>query len=1510
MGIAERIRDSAVSSINKDLPALRELIEKRSDTQFWKASEEKQVEFLTKMLECDLELAAELADALGWEQPLEDSPRLAAAALLAARQENGLADPDLVKKLNWTEWKLKPDLPKLQKRFEESGQLRTKFAELVGLRPGRLHLREVARQAIVHNANNGRRTLVSPQDQNASTIEERRNAVRKCLESHLLSWNALKNNVQLPAFLRALKEDFAFRQEVARITVYEGEEAENLARLAIEMLRAMPAHLAIDAAIEKAENAVNFVVQKLSLIRLTVETPASLAKPPREWFGLSRRRLVEELARGGDLGTELATRLDPVKGDLAEHQWQATQKQLAQEFAKHPALPLLLWREAGWPYPFALVLREELRQIEARRKMMQPTKAAVGALAQGEGGKQPEQGAADAKPGAAPAGDGGPKAAGSTAPAGTSTALVEKPVQSAAEGNGAKAATTATIATHSEASVVEVDQLAAQPKIASEPQTASAIDVSDLAAAMELTGIAFSGGGIRSATFNLGVLQKLAEMGLLRKIDYLSTVSGGGYIGSWLAGWIRDKKLAHVEESLSPKTSPDPRDGAVRPIGFLREFSNYLTPMLGAFSFDTWTMVAVYFRNVLLNQATLLGVLGTLLLIPRFVGLPMYVRAAGDNLILYTAIILMIVAIIGIACNMRRATALSGADAQRSDRAEDMSQERGAEARQNDAERSWFYGPVAIHLIVVSSMLLAVYFGSLWFWSNTRDTIYALDRWRFGSWIAVLIFVVLAALLALVGGFWQSFGKRLEGDPEKLSPIRFLVTLLVVGGTAGANLGLLRVYAGIMHWLHGMKNDAGLWNAEIWGPILLLIVFIVPGILQTGLMGVDFPDSGREWMSRFRAVCIVYTLMWIGVMSATIYGPRLVFRSAAAAKAWLAGVTFTWIVTTVGSFLAGKSEKTGRDKEGKPKISSMQVLARVGPPVFVAGLLVLIATGEQSLLVRLSWPHPLSLAELSGHHWLMLNPWMMAGWGGILMKVAVAHAIVAFILAWRVDINEFSMHNFYKNRLVRCYLGASHQERKANAFTGFDDTDDFPLSELTIKEPDQIEGSYQGPYPIINTTLNLSAGEQLAWQERKAASFIFSPCFCGFDLAAMNGPGSQVTDSPRENRMKPCAYRRTAIYSRQKGPSLGTAFSISGAAANPNQGYNTSPAVAFLMTVFNVRLGGWVGNPRRDKESQRPSPRFGLASMVSDLLGRTDDRTHFVNLSDGGHFDNMGIYELVRRRCRYIILCDAEQDATYKFGGLGMVIRKCRIDFGAHIDIDPSRIVPNVDTKRSDVHCAVGTIRYLDGSRGTLVYIKSSVTGDEPEDVLEYRASQAQFPHQSTGDQWFDESQFESYRALGYHAADQALSPSDSWRPWDRTMDSVKPLFTALEQHWYRLNPNLRGTASKHTATLAQLLNNLRQSPGLQQLGAELFPNSGVIPSGNLRNPAEEFFFCMALIQLVEDVYFEFELDKKEWLEDPRIGGWCNLFRTWKNVPMVSSTWAAECQTFREDFQRFWNNRI
>jgi hypothetical protein len=177
-----------------------------------------------------------------------------------------------------------------------------------------------------------------------------------------------------------------------------------------------------------------------------------------------------------------------------------------------------------------------------------------------------------------------------------------------------------------------------------------------------------------------------------------------------------------------------------------------------------------------------------------------------------------------------------------------------------------------------------------------------------------------------------------------------------------------------------------------------------------------------------------------------------------------------------------------------------------------------------------------------------------------------------------------------------------------------------------------------------------------------------------------------------------------------------------------------------------------------------------------------------VYLSDGGHFENLGIYELVRRRCRFIIACDAGQDGAVTFGDLGNAIEKCRADFGVDIEIDLDQVRPAGGTRFSGSHCAIGTIGYdrqnPNEPAGTLLYLKSTLTGDEPADVLRYGSLNPLFPHQSTADQCFDESQFESYRALGEHIISTVLRDAEGM-----AHPEIGKVFEAAAARWYDKPP-------------------------------------------------------------------------------------------------------------------------
>ena len=528
----------------------------------------------------------------------------------------------------------------------------------------------------------------------------------------------------------------------------------------------------------------------------------------------------------------------------------------------------------------------------------------------------------------------------------------------------------------------------------------------------------------------------------------------------------------------------------------------------------------------------------------------------------------------------------------------------------------------------------------------------------------------------------------------------------------------------------------------VLAPPLLLGGCLVTMLLIVGLLGRSFQDARREWVSRLAAWIGLFMLLWFISLSFSLLGLAIVrwlFK-----ELWSVGVPalVAWVTTSLGGLLAAKSSKSsGAASDAAPRFSPIEFLARVGPFVFIGGLLLLISAFADFVF---------SHAKSSG------APALIAAYA---LPLAIC-----LILSWRVDIDEFSLHAFYRNRLSRCYLGASNIPRNPNPFTGLDDADtDVALSDLL---PSQ---GYDGPFPIFCTALNLTFGEDLAWQERKAASFAFTPLFSGYDVP--------WTASKKQNhKLRFNGFVRTASYAYpQPGIHINTAAAISGAAVSPNMGYHSSAAVAFLMTMFSVRLGWWISNPRVLSEDGTalsdpnaypwPSPRVSLWSLGQELFGMANDTSNYVYLSDGGHFDNMGLYELVRRRCRYIIICDAEDDHSLTFGGIGMAIRKCRIDFGAEISLDLRCVQHGKDSDYSSDHCVVGTIKYPEDSvrsepPGIVVYMKSSLTGDEPANVLNYKKEHPIFPNESTLNQWFTESQFESYRRLGHHIGFSVLEPA------------------------------------------------------------------------------------------------------------------------------------------------------
>jgi hypothetical protein len=371
--------------------------------------------------------------------------------------------------------------------------------------------------------------------------------------------------------------------------------------------------------------------------------------------------------------------------------------------------------------------------------------------------------------------------------------------------------------------------------------------------------------------------------------------------------------------------------------------------------------------------------------------------------------------------------------------------------------------------------------------------------------------------------------------------------------------------------------------------------------------------------------------------------------------------------------------------------------------------------------------------------------------GGMMATVMVW--LVA--LGWMVDPNGVSMHNFYKSRLVRAYLGASNPRRldQGSDITEAAAGDDVPLSALRNCQ----RGA---PYHLINATLNLVAGRDLATAQRSASSFVLSRRYCG----------SMRT-----------AYRPTTEYMSGE-MSLGTAVATSGAAVSPSMGAKKpTAALAMLMTLLNVRLGFWSPTPNRETW-RSAQPRLWPFYLIREFLSQTNDLSSYCYLTDGGHFDNTGLYPLVERGCRYIVLVDCGADPRPCFSDLGDAIRRCRIDFGTEIKLDIKPLLISND-EGPTTYFVAGGIRYSrehaeflnweltgeensraekDARTGIIIYLKPSVLnppelGRETADVRQYAIENSSFPQETTANQWFDEAQFESYRRLGQLTAKVAF---------------------------------------------------------------------------------------------------------------------------------------------------------
>jgi hypothetical protein len=884
--------------------------------------------------------------------------------------------------------------------------------------------------------------------------------------------------------------------------------------------------------------------------------------------------------------------------------------------------------------------------------------------------------------------------------------------------------------------------------------------------AMGGTAVCLSGGGIRSASFSLGVLEGLARFSrpaastdnnrpLLDGLDYLSTVSGGGYIGSWLMAWSQRSDYRQVIDHLAT-AAPTSGDPEPQPIRHLREYTSYLSPRYG-FTLDTFTLFSIVMRNMILNWLILVPVVMALFCLPEFLynfsyGWAFAHQGPGEE---------WFRAVMGLAVTcvlFASATAVW-----RMARPPYASQFTDAQKQGRTSLELWLFAlPV-----LVSAWLL----GEASAWAYVSGTLSG-KQWpvyRLAGWLMVYTVVPpLAMSLVRLRVLWQSDGKQRPTVFHKHDGSGRLVwgrlawsfvAPLLVAALAALLLAECALHVG------SRLMEVNPWHLVIGHKFVILMIPIVLVVMMlgstmlTGLLTHIEREEEREWWARAGGLLFSCLLCWLALTCIAFFAAdTLQFMRASILGA--VGLGAGYIGSAAGLSAATTSGLKRVKAEQLTKfetfLANHGMIAPLASGIALVCLALALATLTSWLRVKLynglidvaKSPAPSTLQHYLFHYLgVTVHVAKSARWVGTIdqlkldsLAASVVFAAVCLLALFAnmfININTFSLHGMYRMRLTRSYLGASNFARHPDAFTNFDSSDNIYEAEMPLKD---------APLHVINTALNPVATRNMAWQQRKAEPFTFSPISVG---------------SWR------LGYLRTADYGGSEGVTLGTAMAISGAAFNPNMGYNSSPLVTLLMTFFNARLGWWLPNPiwpylrkwpagsKRRRFLGRNGPNWALMPLLNEALGNTDDSYKWIELSDGGHFENLGLYEMVLRRCRHIIVVDADADNEFQFEDLGNAIRKIEIDLGIPITFPdfPHGLPMKAGVDPLNTYCIRGEIQYdcVDDRtpRGELLFIKPMLNGSEPPDIRAYAASHQTFPHEASSNQFFNEAQFESYRHLG-----------------------------------------------------------------------------------------------------------------------------------------------------------------
>lgn len=765
---------------------------------------------------------------------------------------------------------------------------------------------------------------------------------------------------------------------------------------------------------------------------------------------------------------------------------------------------------------------------------------------------------------------------------------------------------------------------------AGHPQQATAPLRNETSTQNNLIGLACSGGGIRSASFSLGVIQYLIANKLFGAIDYLSTVSGGGYTGSCISALAKDDaKAVNLLTQRSQQQEP-------AALNHLRNYSEYLR-------------ASGLLNGLRLPVLFIEGILRSILIF-----LPLVIFATFITEAIFE---------------------LAG---------------RVSPAYQ------WITPLVGV-LPLVTALTLRPIIKEKLQWSG-RDKADA----------RLTLYAGLAAVSLLAVPTFAGLAQIVHLDSASLfeSINHWLYTNRVIVGSAGGLLIALLIASSVR------------WRAKVLIP---LAGFLAPAALISlyVILCVEAIDSPYT----YHPASLSPTSESKQSAEEFTYLQGNIWESKDISYPMDCSAVDTRMCQSLNDILNKKGIDVSH-YQVKTHNANELILKRIKPAEnaetgFLQSLLAYIpglSTHTPNTINIKTVPEIGSDRKIIEIEQLKLFEGYSAWWLYIL-------GLLIQLYNWMfININHFSLHPFYRDRLSRTFLITPNNGTLEAA-------DTLKLSELRAP-------TSSAPYHIINAALNLQGSDNPQLRTRKTAPFILTKRFCGSPLTGYCDTRAMEQADPHFN--------------------LAAAMAISAAAASPNMGTATVKPLSFLLTLLNVRLNYWLPNPgllAQNAGRYRVKP-LGISYLVREALGFLTETTPYVNCSDGGHIENLAVYELLRRQCKTIICIDAEADPTFSFAGLVTLQRYAAIDLGAVIDIDVTAIRP-VNGLSASNHTE-GVITYTNGELGRFIYLKLSFTGREPEYLRHYRQQHPDYPHQPTSDQYFDETQFEVYRALGSHVAESA----------------------------------------------------------------------------------------------------------------------------------------------------------